>query len=440
MTRTDRFESSRHPLLAAVATNTARPGALMVTLGVLTALALLVAAAASERSRFGLAVVVQVLVALLALVAGPVLAAQQLFTDRQAGALDQHRLARRTPVEMLAAYVLGPTWVLLALMLVSAGLTTLFADGRYLASVLGYGALSMAAVVAWSVGGVSLALALDRTLPLNQAGGVGVLGPLLRLPVYGVMASADRAHAVLGLAAFEALLLALATRNALRRLARDEDSVDRSARPSVALVGASVVAALLGSARWHGAGYSRAFSVFVAVALGVLTLMSVAPSAGAVFRAWVTNAGDTAKRLRGDVVLAAGLAGVSVLATRALAGAMPDVQTVLGALFATALVAVFGAARVLRFAGFSRMGVVGLIIAAAVLPMISWVASQVAPVVASSTSGTLASVLGAPFHAVVGPLDVGLRAALCLAVVAGSGWTVERALGRARARAQAKLG
>ena len=197
MTRSDRFDSARHPLLAAVATNTARPGALLVTLGVLTALALLVAAAASERSRYALALVVQVLVALLALVAGPVLAAQQLFADRQAGALDQHRLARRTPMEMLAAYVLGPTWVLLALMLVTLGLSALFADGKHLASLLGYGALSMAAVVAWSVGGVSLALALDRSLPLNQAGGVGVLGPILRLPVYGVMSSADRAHAVI---------------------------------------------------------------------------------------------------------------------------------------------------------------------------------------------------------------------------------------------------
>lgn len=440
MTRTDRFDSARHPLLAAVATNTARPGALMVTLGGLTALALVVAAAASERSRYALALVVQVLVALLALVAGPLLAAQQLFADRQAGALDQHRLARRTPVEMLAAYALGPTWVLLALMLVTLGLSALFADGKYLASLLGYGALSMAAVVAWSVGGVSLALALDRTLPLNQAGGVGVLGPILRLPVYGVMASADRAHAVIGLVAFEALLLALATRNALRRLARDEDSLDRSALPSMALLGAAVVAALLGSARWQGAGYSRAFSVFVSVALGVLALMSVAPSAGAVFRAWVTNAGDTARRLRGDVVLAAGLAGVSVLATRALAGAAPDAQTVLGALFAAALVAVFGAARVLRFAGFSRAGVAGLIIAAAVLPMISWVASQVVPFGAASAAGTLASVLGAPFLPAAGPVDVGLRAVACLGLLAGSGWTVERALRRARQVAQAKLG
>ena len=203
MTRTDRFESSRHPLLAAVATNTARPGALLATLGVLTALALLVAAAAAENSRFVLAMVVQAMVGLLALVASPLLAAQQIFSDRQAGALDQHRLARRTPWEMLTAYVFGPTWVLHALMLVSMGLTALFARPAQLPSVLGYGALAMAAVVAWSVGGVSLALALDRTLPLNQAGGVGVLGPVLRLPVYGVMASADRAHTVIGLAAFE---------------------------------------------------------------------------------------------------------------------------------------------------------------------------------------------------------------------------------------------
>lgn len=440
MTRTDRFESSRHPLLAAVATNTARPGALLATLGVLTALALLVAAAAAERSRFVLAVVVQAMVALLALVAGPLLAAQQLFSDRQAGALDQHRLARRTPTEMLAAYVLGPTWVLLALMLVSVGLTALFAQPEQLSAVLGYGALSMAAVVAWSVGGVSLALALDRTLPLNQAGGVGVLGPILRLPVYGVMAGADRAHAVIGLAAFEALLLALATRNALRRLAREDDSLDRSALPPVALLGASVVAALLGSARWGGAGYSRAFSVFVAAALGVLTLMSVAPSAGAVFRGWVTGAERTARRLRGDVVLAAGLAGASVLAARALAGALPDAPTVLGALFATSLVAVFGAARVMRFAGFSRAGVAGLILAAAVLPMVSWVASQVVPFGGASAAGTLASVVGAPFHPAEGPLDVSVRAALCLIVAAGSGWTVERALRRARAVAQAKLG
>jgi hypothetical protein len=440
MTRTDRFESSRHPLLAAVATNTARPGALLATLGVLTALALLVAAAAAENSRFVLAMVVQAMVGLLALVASPLLAAQQIFSDRQAGALDQHRLARRTPWEMLTAYVLGPTWVLLALMLVSMGLTALFARPAQLPSVLGYGALAMAAVVAWSVGGVSLALSLDRTLPLNQAGGVGVLGPVLRLPVYGVMAGADRAHTVIGLAAFEALLLALATRNALRRLARDEDSLDRSVAPSAALFGAAAVTTLLGAARWHGAGYSRAFSVFAAVALAVLTLMSIAPSAGAVFRAWVANAEGTARRLRGDVALAAVLAGASVLGARALAGALPDAQTLLGALFATALVGVFGAARVLRFAGFSRAGVAGVITAAAVLPVISWVASQIGPHGATTTVGSLASALGAPFVAAEGPWDIGVRAVLCVGVAAGSAVTVERALRRARADAQAKLG
>ncbi|MFO0629540.1 MAG: hypothetical protein U0325_28450, partial [Polyangiales bacterium] len=217
-------------------------------------------------------------------------------------------------------------------------------------------------------------------------------------------------------------------------------SLDTSWMPSVALLGAAGVAAVMGSARWHNAGYSRAFSVLAAVALGVMTLMSVAPSAGAVFRAWVTNAERTGRRLRGDVALAAALAGVSVLASRALAGAAPDVQTVLAALFATALVAVFGAARVLRFAGFSRAGVAGLITGAAVLPVISWVASQIVPHGASSTAGTVASLLGSPFLPAEGLLDVGVRAALCVGVAAASAVTVARALRRARTDALAKLG
>jgi hypothetical protein len=84
--------------------------------------------------------------------------------------------------------------------------------------------------------------------------------------------------------------------------------------------------------------------------------------------------------------------------------------------------------------------VAGVITAAAVLPVISWVASQIVPHGATTTVGTLASALGSPFVAAEGPWDIGVRAVLCVGVAAGSAVTVERALRRARADAQAKLG
>lgn len=437
--QTDRFDGSHFPVLAALATHTARPSALR-KLGLGAALVVALGwVSVADRYRFGIALALEGTVALLLAIVAPMLAAQQLFADRQSGALDQQRLAGRTPREVLAAYVLGPSWAVYALLGLTTAVAVACASERELPQTLGVALASVTAGLAWTVGAVALALGMNRSLPLNQAGGLGILGPLVRLPLYGLVLGVTRDQAWPGLVAFELLALALSARFALRRIAREEDSLDRSLAPHLALVASAVVATALGAADGRHARRDLAFTAAVAVALPLFALWATTPSRGAAFRAWVRDGAAAERRVLGWSALGAALAGASVLAAGALAGAPLGPADVAAALFASALFAALSAVGDLRGSPAPQRLVNYTLVGVLALPSASWIASRIAADASTESYAPLARVAGAPFAAFEGPLGFAVRAALCAALLAGALAVSARALRGARLAAEARV-
>lgn len=434
----DRFTGSRLPILAALATHTARPsalGRLLLGVGVLGALGWVTI---DGRHRFGIAMVFEALVGLLVTLIAPMLSAQQLFIDRQNGALDQQRLAGRSPREMLAAYVLGPSWALIAFLWAVAIATVSVASPAERHIGLGVALAATVVGLAWSVGGVALSLGMDRSVPLNQAGSVGLLAPFARVPLYGLVFGAARERAWAPLVAFELFALALSLRFALRRLARDEEDFDRSSTPAAAVAASAVVAATIAGADMLADPRALALSVSAAVTLPLMAAWAVSPSRGAAFRAWVTDAPGTARRLRGTYLLAAVLAGPAVIGGRLVAAGGVELQTIAAALFASAMVAALLSLRTLRAAGFSPRALNILLLAALAIPAGSWISSRLAPLSSVGRDPILAA-LGAPFAPVVGVGGFAARALLCGAVLVlaagGHAWALRRMAARAEALA-----
>lgn len=432
----DRFDGRHFPVLAALATHTARPSAMWklgLGAGLVGALGW---ASIAARYRFGVALALEGTVALLVSVVAPLLAAQQLFADRQSGALDQQRLAGRTPREVLAAYVLGPPWAVYVLL----GLTTVAAVAcareRELPQALGVALVSVTAGLAWTLGALALALGMNRSLPLNQAGGLGVLGPLVRVPLYGLVLGVTRSQGWPALLAFELLALALSTRFALRRIAREEDELDRSHTPHLALLASAGVATALGAA---DARHDLAFTVAVSAALPLFALWATSPSRGAAFRGWVRDGAAAERRVLGVGVLGAALAGATVLAARVLAGASLGLADVAAALFASALFASLSAVGDLRGSPAPQRLVNYTLTAVLALPSASWIASRVATDASTQPYAPLARVAGAPFVGLDGPLGFAVRAVVCAGILAGALAVSARALRSARLAAEARV-
>ncbi|MEZ4394499.1 MAG: hypothetical protein R3A48_25785 [Polyangiales bacterium] len=434
--QTDRFDGSHFPVLAALATHSARPSAMWklgLGAGLVGALGWVSVAA---RYRFGIALALEGTVALLVSLVAPMLAAQQLFADRQSGALDQQRLAGRTPREVLAAYTLGPSWAVYALLGLTTVATVACAGERELPQALGVALASVTAGLAWTVGAVALALGMNRSLPLNQAGGLGILGPLMRLPLYGLVLGVTRDRGWPGLLGFELLALALSARFALRRIAREEDSLDRSLAPHLALVASAAVATALGAA---AARRDLAFTTVVAAALPLFALWATSPSRGATFRAWVRDGAATERRVLGWSALGAGLAGASVLAARLLASASLSPADVAAALFASALFASLSAVGDLRGSPAPQRLVNYTLVGVLALPSASWIASRIATDASTQPYASLTRVAGAPFAGFEGPLGFAARAALCAVILAGALAVSARALRGARLAAESRV-
>lgn len=440
------FQGERRPLLAAVATNAARPSAGAWIVGVVGVLTALACGLADGRGRGTIALTVSSLAAIVAAIAGPTMSAQQVFADRQSGALDQHRLAGRGPWEMLIAYTVGPSWSLTLAVWLSALAASLCAldagpwDRAMFWVPLGVAAGVTVGSFAWALNGVALALGIDRNLPITQASGVGLLAPILRLPLFGLVVAATRDRGWGALIGLEILLLALSARFALRRFACEEDDADVPRARYAGVGAASAIAAALGAAHAHENPHGLAFPVVCAVALTGLTAALYAPARGAMFRAWVAR-GDAAE---GDVLrfgaVTAGLAGLAVVVARAAADGPLDGEVLAAALFAAALTASLRALSALKLAGVAPQRLGWALSAVIAAPTIAWMASRVGPMRdLSPQASALAGLAGAPFADVTGPTDLALRAMACVFVMGVAGRIAAKRLSAARVVSLSKL-
>lgn len=440
------FEGARGPLLAALATNAARPSAGAWIVGGAGALAALACGFAEGRSRGSLALTISSLAAVVAFIAGPMASAQQVFADRQSGALDQHRLAGRTPREMLVAYAIGPSWSLtlavwasaLAATLCSLDQTLWLRSPAWLPLAIAAGVT--VASIAMAVNGVALALGIDRNLPITQASGVGILAPLVRLPLYGVIVAATRDSGWGALLGLELLVLALSARFALRRFACEEDEADASLARHAGVAGAALVAAALGGAHVYNHPRGLAFPVVTAALLVSTAAALGAPARGAMFRAWVARGALADGELLRFGALSATLAGAAVLAARVGGGGALDAEALAAALFAASLTASLRALAALKLAGLSprRIGLATAAVTA--VPTVAWVASRVADARdLSPQASSLAGLAGAPFADVVSPADLAARALACVLVVGVAGRFAAERLSVAREVSLSKL-
>lgn len=111
------WESRSHPLIAAVATQAARPATLQVIawiaggVGALGFAATLAMPSLARNLVLALATAAWALTALVSAIAGLTTVASQTYQDRVDGALDQHRLAGLTARKQFVAYLIGPQWV-----------------------------------------------------------------------------------------------------------------------------------------------------------------------------------------------------------------------------------------------------------------------------------------------------------------------------------------
>jgi hypothetical protein len=442
----DQFRSAQRPLLAALATNAARPGALTGIVGAVGVLTTLGFAVADARARGAIGMGLAGLAAMVLVLAAPTAAAQQAFVDRQSGAMDQHRIAGRSPAEVLVAYVLGPAWSVYAVNgAVALGATALCLGGGHGRGAdalvpLAVAAGSAVVALASSVVGVALAMGIDRNLPITQAGGVGVIVPVLRLVVWAVVFAATRDQGFPALLALEALVLGVSARAALRRIAREEDDVDVSLARDVALALAAVTATALGAAHVSVAPRGAAFPAASAVVLVSLVASAFTPSRGALFRAWVADGALADRDLRRLALRSALAAGVAVIAARVLGGGPVDGALLTVALFAAALTAALRGASSLGLAGMDRGRLGWLFGALTALPALVWAASRAVPLAESSGAASSAVALfGAAFNDSRGPADLAARAGLCVLVWFGAARAASRALKTARAAALARV-
>lgn len=440
------FLGARRPLLAALATNAARPSAVGWIVGAVAVLTAFVCAVADAQARGMVATTVASLAAVAAVLGGPTVAAQQAFADRQSGALDQHRLAGRSPGEMLSAYVLGPSWALTLCVwstAIAASLCNLDASAHARASAwipLVVAASTTAAMAGWSVNAVAVALGIDRALPVTQASGVGLVAPLLRLPLYGVVFAATRDEGLPALLALEALLLGLSARFALRRFASEEDELDTSRARTVAVVGAAAVAAMLGAA--HVAHHPRgiAFPVVATVLLLSAATSVFSPARGAMFRAWVARGEAADAALARAGVWSSALASLAVLGSRVGDPARIDGGVISAALFAGAFTAALRAVSASSLAGAPRTRVGWALFAVLATPSVAWMASRLGPARHRLPGpSAFAAAISAPFADVHGPTDLALRAVACGLLFFAAESVSRRLLRASRVAALAKV-